>query len=97
MTRRTKGHEAPLDELVDWDGLGRVTVRDVVKHFKGSAYKEAFIRRAIAEGDARSLTDLARWEGEMRRRTKIGGLRASRHPNSHVQVVPKKRSKPWPL
>jgi hypothetical protein len=90
-------HYAGLDEIVDWDGLGRVPVRAVIEHYRGGAYKAAFIRRAIAEGKARSIFDLSRWEGEMKRRGRDASRTANRNPYSDFQVAPKNRSKPWPL
>lgn len=87
---------APLDMVIEWEGLGTVTVREVVQHYHGGAYKAAFIRRAIAEGGARSHADLARWEMQMIRRGKEASRRGKRHPRCDFQIT-KKQHKPWPL
>lgn len=90
MTRRTKGPEAPLDQIVDWSGLGRVAVKQVCEHLAGGAYSTSFIRRAIAEIGATDIAGLARWEGEAKRRVRESGKRGRRHPNSEIQIIPKR-------
>lgn len=95
MTRRNKGPEAPLDQIVDWSGLGRVTVKQVCEHLAGGAYNASFIRRAIAEIGATDIACLARWEGEAKRRIRESGMRGRRHPNSEMHIGPK-RPMPWP-